>query len=197
MQRDLISATPESLGIPSEAISEFLNELTEKKLCMHSFLLLRHGKIAAEGYWPPFDLNTKHRIYSISKSFTSVAIGMLINEGKLSLESKVSDFFPEHITESTHPYVLRATVRDLLMMSTCNSNYPYTSETYASTVNFFKGSEFKHIPGSFFQYDTAGTNVLCAIVEKTTGKTILEYMRPVLDGIGFSKDAYCIKITGF
>ena len=195
MKTEFLNASPESLGIPSKAIEEFLDELQEKKLCMHSFILLRHGKIAAEGYWQPFDAERKHRIYSISKSFTSIAVGMIINEEKLSLDSKVADFFPEHIPENPHPYVLKVTVRDLLMMSSCNSNYPYSSETFASVGTFFQGTEYKHISGQFFQYDTVGTDVLCALVEKISGKTLLEYMRPVLDEIGFSKDAYCLKIT--
>jgi len=194
MQFELITETPESLGIPSGAVEAFLDELTDKKLCMHSFLLLRHGKIAAEGYWPPFNQNRKQRIYSISKSFTAIAVGMMINEGKLSLDSKVSDYFPEYLPLNPHPYVLETRVRDLLMMATCNDNYPYTADTYNSLEIFFNGPGAKHKPGNVFQYDTVGTTVLCAIMEKLSGKPLLEYMRPVLDEIGFSRDVYCIKI---
>ena len=191
----LVFATPESLGIPSKAIEEFLTELTEKRLCMHSFLLLRHGKVAAEGHWPPFDKNRKHRMYSISKSFTSVAVGMMIEESKLSLDSKVSEYFPEYLPDRPHPYVLEATVRDLLMMSTYNEQTSYTVDSTDFSETFFTDSGPKHKPGQLFLYDTAATTVLCAIVEKLSGKTMLEYMRPVLDEIGFSKDAYCVQTT--
>ena len=189
---DLISVAPESLGIPSTAVEEFLSEITEKQLCMHSFVLLRHGKIAAEGYWPPFSETRKHRMYSISKSFASIAIGMMIDEGKLSLDSKVADFFPEYLPDDPHPYVLEATVRDLLMMSTFNRQNSYDRYTPNFVKSFITDSHEKHKPGQVFLYDTSGTDTLCAIVEKLSSMPMLEYMRPVLDQIGFSKDAYCI-----
>jgi len=193
MQSELKTVSPESLGIPSQAIEDFLDELTQKRLCMHSFMLLRHGKIAAEGYWPPFNKSSKQRIYSISKSFTAVAIGMMISEGKLSLDSKVSDYLPEFLPKCPNPYILEATVRDLLMMATFNGHYPYEAKAYGLAGTLFTNDGAKHKPGQVFLYDTAGTTALCAIIEKISGKTMLEYMRPVLDEIGFSKDAYCIK----
>ena len=191
--QNLSFSTPESLGIPSQAIQNFLNELEEKRFCMHSFMLLRHGKVAAEGYWPPFDENRKHRMYSISKSFTAVAIGMMAEEGRVSLDSKVSDFFPEYLPKEPHPYVLEATVRDLLVMATFNNKTSYSRDSSDFTKTFFTDTGPKHKPGQIFAYDTAATTVLCAIVEKLSGMTMLEYMRPVLDEIGFSKDAYCIQ----
>ena len=190
---ELTPAKPESLGIPSGAIDEFLSELKQKRFCMHSFILLRHGKIAAEGYWPPFEESRKQRIYSISKSFTAIAVGMMIKEGKLSLESKVSDYFPEILPESLHSFTLEATVRDLLMMSTCNDQYPYESRLCCYSDDFISNDGNKHKPGQVFLYDTPGTTALCTIIEKLSGMTMLEYMKPVLDEIGFSKDVYCIK----
>jgi len=190
---NLVFTTPESLGIPSGAITEFLNGITDHRLCMHSFLLLRHGKVAAEGYWPPFDKDHKHRMYSISKSFTSIAVGMMIDEGKMSLDSTAAEFFPEHIPTNPHPYVLEATVRDLLMMATQNEHNSYDWDSTDYTQTFFNHGAPKHKPGQFFNYDTAATTVLCAIVEKLSGKTMLEYMMPVLAQTGFSQDAYCIQ----
>ncbi|MCL2016383.1 MAG: beta-lactamase family protein [Defluviitaleaceae bacterium] len=190
----LPTATPESLGIPSSAIEEFLAEIANKKLCLHSFILLRHGKIAAEGYWQPFTESRKQRIYSISKSFTAAAVGLMIDEGKLSLDSKIADFFPEYLPPQPHKYVLEVTVRDLLIMSTCNNHYPYTAAVYDTLAIFFQGTADKRKPGAVFQYDTVGTTLLCAIVEKLAGKPLLQYMRRVLDEIGFSSDAYCIQL---
>ena len=191
--KNLVFSSPESLGIPSSAIKNFLDELTEKRLCMHSFLMLRHGKVAAEGYWPPFNKDHKHRMYSVSKSFTSIAVGMMIDEGKIALTSKIAEFFPEHLPASPHPYVLEATVRDLLMMATYNESNSYNWKSTNYTETFFTDNNPKHKPGQFFHYDTAATTVLCAIVEKLSGKTMLEYMMPVLEQTGFSKDTYCIE----
>jgi len=190
---NLFYATPESLGIPSAAIETFLEVLTDKKLCMHGFMLLRHGKVAAEGYWPPFGADKKHRIYSVSKSFTGLAIGRMITEGKLSLDSRPSDFFLEHLPKNPHRYVMEATVRDLLMMATYNPDQSYTVRDVDFVKTFFESTQEKHKPGQIFSYDTAATTVLCAIIEKTTGMTMLEYMRPVFEEIGFSKDAWCVE----
>jgi len=177
----------------TEAIIEFLNDLEKKKLIMHSFMLIKHGEIIAEGYWPYFAADKKHRMYSISKSFTSVAIGMMTDEGKISLHDKVADYFPEYLPENPHVYILEATIRDLLMMSTFNSGTSYGPKDQDWIKTFFQDKGEKHKPGTLFNYDTAATVVLCGIIEKISGKPLLEYMRPVLDEIGISKDITCIK----
>ena len=190
---NLVFAAPESLGIPSQAILDFLNEMEVNRLPIHSYLFMRHGQVAAEGYCPYFDANHKHRMYSISKSFTSVAVGMLIDEGKLSLTDKVAAIFPEYIPENPSPYILEATVRDLLTMATFNETNAYEWDSPDFVKAFFDNPYPKHKPGTVFHYDTAATVTLCGIVEKLTGKPILDYMRPVLDAIAFSRDAWCIK----
>ncbi|MCL2709610.1 MAG: beta-lactamase family protein [Planctomycetaceae bacterium] len=184
-------ASPESQGVPTEAIVAFMEELEQNNLNMHSFMLLRNGNILAECYWSHFAADKKHRMYSVSKSFTSVAIGMMIDEGKISLDDKVADFFPEFIPENVHPYVRQAAVRNLLTMSTFN---PGTASGDNDWVRaFFRDPRAKIEPGSRFSYDTSATNVLCGIVEKLNGKPILEYIRPVFDEIGISKDIWCIR----
>ena len=71
----LPTAVPESVGIPSDAIEAFLRKILDKRLYMHSVLLVRHGKLICECYWKPFNRDRKHRMYSTSKSFVSAAIG--------------------------------------------------------------------------------------------------------------------------
>ena len=186
-------ASPESQGIPSAAVAAFLKEMKECRFPLHSYILMRHGKIVAEGYVPPFTADRKHRMYSISKSFTSVAIGMLITEGRLSLQDKVADFFPEYLPKDPSPYTLRATVRDLLRMATPNEENSYGWEDPDFVETFFNNPKDKHEPGTIFHYDTAGTTTLCGIVEKITGMRILDYMRPLLDELGISKDVWCIE----
>lgn len=186
-------ASPEALGIPSEAVAGFLREMKECRFPLHSYILMRHGKIAAEGYVPPFTAEKKHRMYSVSKSFTSVAVGMLITEGRLSLEDRVADFFPEYLPENPSPYTLRATVRDLLIMATPNEENSYGWDDPDFVETFFRNTRDKHEPGTIFHYDTAGTTTLCAIVEKITGMPILSYMRPLLDELGISGDIWCIQ----
>jgi len=190
---DLSSATPESQGVPAEAVVAFMDELERKKVNMHSFILMKKGHILAQCYWPYFDAAKKQRMYSVSKSVTSVAVGKMITEGRLSLADKVAPFFPEYITADTHPYLLEATVRDLLMMATPNhtNSYDYPDPDWIKTFFNLKGEKVP--PGTRFSYDTAGTDTLCAIVEKLCGMPMLKYLRPVFDEIGISEDAWCIK----
>ena len=167
---EFTSATPESLGIPSQAVIDLLDEMKEHRLVMHSVLLLRHGKIAAEAYSEPvYDRDRKHRMYSVSKSFTSVAIGMMITEGKLSLDTKVADIFPEYLPENPNPYMMEATVSDLLRMSVFNETGSYDWDTENFVKSFFNAPYAMHKPGLVFHYDTAGTTTLCGIVEKLAG----------------------------
>ena len=189
----LSPASPESEGVPTEAIISFMDELVRDNLNMHSFMLIRNGKMLAECYWPYFSADKKHRMYSVSKSFTSAAIGMMIDEGRISLDDKVADFFPEYLPDEPHPFIIQATVRHLLMMATFNESTSYNQNDLDWVATFFQDPRRKHEPGSRFSYDTAATVVLCAIVEKLNGKPILEYMRPVFDEIGISEDIWCIK----
>ena len=192
--KGLLFATPESQGIPSDAILDMLAKLESKQVCLHSFILMRHGAVVAEGYCPPFHKDKLQRMYSVSKSFTSVAIGLMITEGKLKLEDKIADFFPESLPKNPHPFLLQATVRDLLMMSTFNRRSAPIQLGQTGVWSFFNLGEPLHPPGAIFAYDTAGTNTLAAIIEKQTGMPFIEYMRPkVLDPIGISKDIFCIQ----
>ena len=193
-EQNLVFATPESVGIPSQAILDFLKDMETYRIPLHSYVILRHGKLAAEGYCKPwFDHDIKHRMYSISKSFTSVAVGMLITEGRLSLTDKVAEIFPEYVPEDPSPYLLKTTVRDLLMMAACNETGCYEWDTPDWVECFFKNDVLKQMPGTIFHYDTNATVVLAGVVEKISGKPILEYLRPLFDALGLSKDIWCVK----
>ena len=189
-------ATPESVGLDSELIYRYLKKLEHEGHCMHGFAILRHGKIVSEGYWAPQRPEWKHRMYSTSKSFVSVAIGMLQDEGKLSIHDKVVDYFPDKVPENVHPYIADATIRDLLMMAT-----PFHNSTYGMCINpehdwirtFFECPP-THRPGQIFSYDTSGTTVLAALVERVSGMELLDYMRSKgFDEMGFGHEAICVK----
>ena len=89
---DFITATPESAGVPSRAVTSFIRALRVQQLCMHGVLLFRNGALLAEGYAPPFNAGRKHRMYSISKSFTALGIGLMADEGKIKLTDKIISF---------------------------------------------------------------------------------------------------------
>jgi CubicO group peptidase (beta-lactamase class C family) len=187
------ASSPERVGIPSSAILNFIERIDKQQICMHGFMLVRKGQIAAEGYWAPYQADSMHRMYSISKSFVALAIGLMIDEGKLSLEDRVARFFADKAPQDLHPYLAEATVRDLLMMSTPHDTNSYNRHDRDFAATFFHKKP-SHPPGTIFSYDTAATVVLGTIVERISGVPFLTYMRePLLDPIGFSNDAWCVQ----
>ena len=186
-------ASPSECGVPYESINAFIDELEARGIMMHGFALLRHDKIFAEGYYAPIHKDFLHRMYSTSKTYTSMAIGALIGEGKISLDDPIYKFFPDKLPENLHPYIAEATIRHLLMMAT-----PFDHETYGRFCPDWEYSFFNKPPqvrpGTRFIYDTCGTYMLTCIVERVTGKPFLEYLKDVaLREIGFSEDAWCVK----
>jgi CubicO group peptidase (beta-lactamase class C family) len=195
---ELSVSTPEAAGVPSRAILKLLERLHEKDMPMHGFLAMRGGNVIAEGYWKPYRRNQLHRIYSSGKSFVSIAIGFLAAEGVVSLDDKIVSYFPEKLPEGgVHPYIADMTVRDLLMMASAYEIPSYSQMDLDDWVRTFFMCEPSHIPGTVFSYDTSATLILTALVEKKMQMTFLDYLRPrLLNHLGFSKDAYCIKEPG-
>jgi CubicO group peptidase (beta-lactamase class C family) len=194
MKKDFREITPEAAGIPSAAIAGFIDRLQDKTLPMHSILVLKGDQIAAEAYWKPFDRTFRHRMYSTSKSFVSVAIGILAGDGRLSLDDRVVDFFPDYREKfaPVHPYVAMTTVRDLLKMTTC-----FTASNYAPfadwTAAFFQ-IPAGHLPGRSFRYDTLATVMLCMIVRRVSGLEFMALLQTRLfDPAGMSADLRCIQ----
>ena len=134
------ASSPESEGIPSRAILNFLQRIDSERICMHGFLLARHNRIAAEGYWAPWTAERTHRIYSVSKSFVALAVGMMIDEGRLTLDDRVAEYFPDKLPEELHPWLAASTVRDLLTMSTPHSTTSYTRDDPDWVWTFFNRS---------------------------------------------------------
>lgn len=192
--RSLPRSVPEREGIPSAAIESYLRGILDEHLAMHSLMIMRHGKIVFEKYWKPFDENFRHRLYSCSKSFTSVAIGYLIGRGVLSLDDKIVKFFPDKLAGRTvDPYLEGCTIRDLLRMSspyTKGANYSANDPDWAET---FFNDDVSHVPGAVFSYCTSGTTILCHIIKRVTGKNFIEVLRPVFDEIGVGDGIFCVE----
>ena len=105
MIKDLEFVSPESQGLRSEDVLEFIHFLEYQKINIHSFLMARKGKIIAEGYVPPFHKDFAHRLYSSSKTFVSLAVGLLITEGKITLQDKICDYLQDYIEKEQHPWI--------------------------------------------------------------------------------------------
>jgi len=189
-------STPEEKGISSKAVSAFFKRLIDLEYNLHGVVVLRGGALVAEGYTPPHHADKNHLMYSQSKSLTALSVGFLLDEGKLSLDSKIADFFPEFVTESTHPWLLETTVRHMLMMTDPHSFTTYAPEEGPVLDAGWAKSWFdippSHRPGQAFHYNTSCTYMLDVIIEKLAGMPFMDYLRPRLfDIIGVSAGAYC------
>ena len=174
-------STPESQGVSSAQIRKFIEAADQRVQTMHSFMLVRHGHIVAECWWKPESAEKPHVLWSLSKSFTSTAVGMAVAEGKFSIDDPVLKFFPEDAPENPSDNLKMMRVRDLLTMSTGHQDEPNVrGAPDVSWVKTFLAHPVPHKPGSHFQYNTPATYMLSAIVQQTTGQTVLEYLKPRL-----------------
>ncbi len=191
-------STPEAAGISSDKVKELLQIYNKNGLCTHSVVMARGDKIFLEAYYKPFDKGFKHRMYSVTKSFVGISILFLIDEGKLSLDDKFASFFNDELTEQANELLRETTIKDMLTMETSvHSGSSWFREKLPDRVDTYFLKPSDKIPGTLFEYDSPGSYMLGVIVEKITGKPFVEYLREkVLDDIGFSKDAYCLKAPG-
>src|ERR1043166_2151337 len=172
-------SAPEAQGVASTAMLEFVDALNQQIEGMHSLMVVRHGQVIAEGWWAPYDAEHNHVLYSLSKSFTSTAVGFAVAEGKLSIDDEVLKFFPDDAPTNASNNLKAMRVRDLLMMSTGHQDEPSAASDSVSPRSFL-AKEVPHLPGTHFKYNTAATFMQSAIVQKVSGQTVLEFLRPRL-----------------
>jgi CubicO group peptidase (beta-lactamase class C family) len=171
----LSRSTPEAQGISSQAIYDYVEALDRIKT-MHSFMVVRHGQVIAEGWWKPEAADKPHVLNSVSKSFNSTAVGLAIAEGKLNLDDKVLKFFPDDAPADPADNLKAMTVRDLLTMSGGHDTEP-KSVNGSPSVKQFLAAPVVHKPGTHFLYNGMGAYTLSAIVTKVTGQTVDEYLK--------------------
>lgn len=179
----LMYASPESQGVSSAAVQQYLRAANASGLEHHSFILMRHGKIVSEAYWKPYEPDHIHTLYSLSKSFTNTAIGMAVQEGRIKLTDKVISFFPEYIPASVSDNLAKMEIRHALNMAT-----GHTKDTIGAMrdakgtpwVKTFLSLPIEKEPGTHFLYNTGSSYTLCAIITKVTGLTTQAYLTPRL-----------------
>jgi CubicO group peptidase (beta-lactamase class C family) len=203
----LARSLPESEGVSSAGLISFLDAIEKSKIEFHSVMVLRHGKVVAEGWWAPYAAPLKHTLYSLSKSFTSTAVGLAINEGKLKLDDKVISFFADDLPAEVSTNLAAMTVKDLLTMSSGHAKDTIqpmrTNTTGESWAKIFLSLPVDHAPGTHFLYNTGATYMASAIVQKVTGQNVLEYLKPRLfeplgiEGIDWEMDPRGIAVGGY
>ena len=188
-EQAFVRATPESQGISSDLFAALLRELdASKDTEMHHFMALRHGKVICECNFAPYPKGMWHITHSMCKSITGMAIGMLIEEGKLKLNENIYDIFSDQINALSKIFRPVITVENLLTMTsgvTFNESGIVSGNDWLGS---FLNASVNGKPGTEFQYNSLNTYVLSAIVTKRTGETLTEYLTPRLFGpLGITK----------
>ena len=188
-------ATPESTGVSSEVVAETLKALDEKINRVDSVMILRDGKVICEAWRAPASPTEPHALYSLSKSFASTAIGFAVQEGKMTLDQKIVDIFPEDVPENVDENLRKATIRDLLMMACGHKDEPPRAHNVSAFYNLegpkttpdqptwaqaFMRQPTPYEPGTHFKYNTVGTYMASAALEKITGENLCDYLTPRL-----------------
>jgi CubicO group peptidase (beta-lactamase class C family) len=187
---DLPRSSPEAQGVSSPAVLAFVEAADRTIDSLHGFLLLRHGHVVAEGWWAPYHAEAPHALYSLSKSFTATAVGLTIADGKLSLDDPVLGFFPEDAPAEPGANLKAMRISDLLRMATGHQTEPPRTAAQSWAKSFLAHPvPFK--PGTHFLYNTSATYMLSAAVQKATGQTVLDYLKPRLfDPLGIEQPTW-------
>lgn len=210
MGQELEGATPESVGIPSRVILDWIDTLERRAPDPHSLMILRHGRVVAEGWWAPNGPGLKHTLFSLSKSFTSTAVGLAIAEGRFGLDDTVISLFADQAPRHVSPYLAAMKVRHLLGMSTGHTQRVVDAVIGkvrhgrpAKGVREFLAMPVALPPGKRFVYDTPASYMLSALVTRTTGQRLLDYLGPRLfeplgiEGADWEQDRDGIDMGGF
>jgi CubicO group peptidase (beta-lactamase class C family) len=179
-QRALLPrSTPAAAGVSSRAVVALLDRLEAQSVECHSLMVVRHGHVVAEGWWAPYSAERPHLLYSLTKSFTSVAVGLAIADGLLSLDDRVVDVLPDHVPADVSEQGRRITVHHLLSMTAGHATDSLEEAWRLEPGDLVKG--FLRVPfpepeGTRHTYDNPTTFVLARMVERVTGRGLPELL---------------------
>lgn len=182
MTGSLSRKSPADASVSPAAIQAFESAL-ESLDTVHSYMLVKSGSVVAERWWAPAAPDVPHVMWSISKSFTSAAIGMLIDQGLLGLDYRVADLLPDAVDTSPQGYLPQLAVRHLLTMTTGHDEESLPTDERGDQVDWVRhilAEPLVHEPGTHFHYNSGATYLLSAIAQRITGQTLLDYLTPRL-----------------
>jgi CubicO group peptidase (beta-lactamase class C family) len=168
--------------VPSGAVAAFFAALDDIR-SPHAAKLLRHGRVLAEATWAPYEAERRHSLFSISKSFTSMAIGLLIDEGRLSLDDLMVDLLPNEVPAEVSPHLAALRLRHVLEMTIGHEAEPFPAEDLAGDLTWAQyvlAAPIPREPGSHWIYNTPATYLLSCVVHAITGGRMLDYLTPRL-----------------
>jgi CubicO group peptidase (beta-lactamase class C family) len=177
-------STPAEQGVDATGIDAFVTALADVPgVELHSLMVLRHGAVVAERWWRPYGPDAPHLLYSLSKSFTSTALGFAVAEGRVDLDATVLSYFPEFDAEVTDPRSRAMRVRDVAAMASGHADETVEQAWARGGGDLVRGFLLippDHEPGTFFAYNQPCTYTLSRIVSAVTGETLTEFLRPRL-----------------
>jgi CubicO group peptidase (beta-lactamase class C family) len=176
-------STPEEQGISSAAILRLIDALENQVHDLHSLMLVRHGHVVTEVWRTPYGPAFPHQVFSLSKSFTSTAIGLAVAEGFFSVDDPILSFFPEVAATDAGALFSAVCVRHLLTMSTGQAMDTWSAMVERRDGNWINGFfevPVTYEPGSHFVYNTGATYLLSAILQKATGLMLIDFLKPRL-----------------
>ena len=188
-------ATPESVGISSKNIAKYIRLMEKRGMVMHSLLLYRHDRLVSETYWTPFDKDTVHRMYSTTKTYVAIAIGILQDEGKLNIYDNILDYMGEEVKGTLPRFMDKLTIRDMLTMRTIGETPSiYEIDSFNRRELYFNYKRKSRPSNTQWQYDSNGSQMLCALVEKLSGMSLFDFLKTKLfDKMGTFKTATILK----
>ncbi len=179
--RQLLKGLPEDHGLSSRDLLDFFSQIEQSALAVNTFMLLQDGAVTAAFARAPYRLDQPQLLYSLSKSVTSIAAGIAIDEGLLTLEDTVISFFPAKLPGNLSPNLARMTVHHLLSMNAGHHDNIYGAVAQeADWVQAFLAQEVPHKPGSYYVYSTHCTYMLSAIIEQVCGQNLVDFLQPRL-----------------
>lgn len=182
---------PEQIGISSAEINAMIEDFDENMVELHSIKIMRYGKSAYEAYRYPYNADSPHTMYSVSKSFTSIAIGFAIDEGMLTLDTKVIDIFPEYRPAKTDEKLEQMTVFHLLTMTAGKEVSLVVDRTKGRWVKDFFDSKWYAAPGDGWKYISENTYMCSAIITRLTGLSMIDYLTPrLLEPLGIERKPF-------
>ncbi|MBR2953362.1 MAG: serine hydrolase [Clostridia bacterium] len=172
--------SPKNVGVSAKVVKDFLNDAVKQGYELHSLMVIRHGKVAVEWYNEPYNKDTPQSVYSISKSFTSTAIGFAISEGLISLDTNLVDIFPDYPPKKADERFEKLTVRNLLRMSSGKQPSFLSDKSKIDWIEDYINSPWVFEPGEKFLYINENIFMLSAIINRVTGMSMREYLEPRL-----------------
>ncbi len=178
-------STPSAQRVDPNSVAALLDRLAELRVECHSLMVVRHGHVIAEGWWRPYSADRPHLLYSLTKSFTSIAVGLAVSDGLLGLDDRVVDVLPDQVPADPAAQADKLTVRHLLTMTTGHRTDPLEEAWTLEPTDLVKG--FLRVPaqdppGASHTYNNATTFVLARMVEKVTGRGLPELLDDRLFG---------------